>query len=361
MDQLFEKPRYYSGLDLIRFAAASIVMLFHLGWRPWVNGSEMDWTAAELAGEPVWVLASGFVGVQVFFVLSGLVIANSVSARTGALGFARSRFLRLIPAAVICATLSALIAIVVKGMSFPSAAVAWMASATLWPLGGWLDPVYWTLAVELVFYLLIGGWLLIGRPIPLLWIALILQAASTVFIVAWAFDAAPLDRVMSRGLLLWHGTMFAAGILMALRASGEDSKIIVPALVAAIAASVLQIILATPHAELLASLLFLFAIVAMQWAIGWNAPAERFRILGLSTYPLYLIHMPVGGTIIHFSALAGLSYWPALFLGCAVSLLTAIVISCFLEKPLRKELAKAFDALATRVGIRSRASSVKGS
>jgi peptidoglycan/LPS O-acetylase OafA/YrhL len=75
---------YYYGIDLIRFFAAISVLVFHLGYfRHRVR--------------PIWPLAwQGWVGVEIVFVVSGLVIANSAAA-TGPIGFLRGRALRLYP------------------------------------------------------------------------------------------------------------------------------------------------------------------------------------------------------------------------------------------------------------------------
>ena len=66
------------GVDLVRILAALVVTIVHY----FPTG-----------------LPSGWVGVQIFFVLSGYVIA--ASAQSGSAGdFVRSRFLRLFPGAV---------------------------------------------------------------------------------------------------------------------------------------------------------------------------------------------------------------------------------------------------------------------
>src|SRR5436305_15044411 len=73
---------YIYGLDIMRFTAALSVAVFHFTWQT----------------ENAWLMPCGWVGVQIFFVISGIVIANSAYGAT-APSFAFGRFLRLYPAA----------------------------------------------------------------------------------------------------------------------------------------------------------------------------------------------------------------------------------------------------------------------
>jgi hypothetical protein len=81
---------YVWGLDLIRFAAAVMVIFFHLSWK---------------SQNPDIAFAAGWVGVEIFFVLSGFVIMGSASGANVAT-FARKRFARLYPAAIACAVIN---------------------------------------------------------------------------------------------------------------------------------------------------------------------------------------------------------------------------------------------------------------
>lgn len=96
------------GLDLFRFAAAGLVMAFHLACTSWLVPSS---EAAELVGRPMAfpgllpLSSIGWIGVPIFFVISGYVIAYSAS-RTSASAFFMSRFLRLMPGIMFCATVT---------------------------------------------------------------------------------------------------------------------------------------------------------------------------------------------------------------------------------------------------------------
>src|ERR1700761_8067138 len=101
-----QSDRHIIGLDVIRFCAALMVMLFHLAYWSWAPAETLTKSVTGgIARFPslapfVW---AGWVGVEIFFVISGFVIAYSASGATP-WAFLRSRLLRLYPSAWVCAT-----------------------------------------------------------------------------------------------------------------------------------------------------------------------------------------------------------------------------------------------------------------
>src|SRR5438045_801411 len=122
--------RQIIGLDLIRFAAAASVMFFHLD-RLGVPGA--------------W---AGWIGVDVFFVLSGYVITLSAEHAAPA-SLSIGRFVRLMAGIWICGAVG--VAIGAKN-GVPLLALIALHTAVIWPVGPWASGVYWTLPVEVAFY-----------------------------------------------------------------------------------------------------------------------------------------------------------------------------------------------------------------
>src|ERR1700719_3167896 len=106
---------HFPLLDPLRFAAALGVAVFHLTFWSWAGSSTgvapgfEHYVAADLqfqsAAPFTWF---GWVGVEIFFVISGFVIANSAS-KSSAAEFLLGRALRLYPAVWVCATATLLV------------------------------------------------------------------------------------------------------------------------------------------------------------------------------------------------------------------------------------------------------------
>lgn len=131
-------------LDALRGIAAVGVVLFHL---------TMD------SKEPDYGLHLGKSGVQLFFLISGFVIYMSLSKTKSSRDFVISRFIRLYPTYWACVTFTFLVnaAYLFRHGELTAKYIGYyLANMTMFQhyMGiENLDPPYWTLIVEMVFYL----------------------------------------------------------------------------------------------------------------------------------------------------------------------------------------------------------------
>jgi exopolysaccharide production protein ExoZ len=321
---------YYYGIDLIRFIAAISVLIFHLGY---LNQSGIEY-------RPLWPVAwQGWVGVEIFFVISGLVIANSAAAARP-IGFLRGRALRLYPAAWCCATLT----FMVKG---PSELVPYLHSMALLPKGPWIDDVYWTLSVEIAFYFLVFMLLcfnvlsLINRA-ALLMTAINALCLSILVARHFGFEGGQLAE-KSNLVFGRHGCFFALGIWIWL-ATTRPLKIWERcAVIIAVLIGLTEINLRGSEFLPYPNLVWLIS-PALTWGVAvlgiaffarrTKAPTSLTRLLrdlGLMTYPLYLIHNVVGRAF--ESALFPLSDKWAAFAVSAISMIALSWIVCKILEP----------------------------
>lgn len=143
-------------LDLLRGIAALLVVFFHFG-----NILEHDWLHK--------ICSYGFLGVHIFFVISGFIIPYSLSRGGYEIRhfpvFVAKRIIRLDPPYLV--TIAFIIALGALSWYFPfqqnlKFELSWMQVAL--HLGyvntffgyPWLQDIFWTLAVEFQFYLLLG-------------------------------------------------------------------------------------------------------------------------------------------------------------------------------------------------------------
>lgn len=323
--------RHVLGLDLIRFIAALLVLAFHLAWlnRMYHLGSAYNYNFAYL--DPF--TKHGWVGVDIFFTLSGFVIAYSAQ-KASPLGFVESRFLRLYPAAWICSTVT-LFALIASVGFHPYLLRIWANALTLAPTGRLIDPSYWTLGIEISFYFVIFALLAARRFVligPVLTVIAALSTACLSYAFALQHNWSSSTQFSSRFveffstrwaqlLLLQHGSLFALGSLLWLwlcqgrtRSRGVAIALCLPGCLLAIRNDWQMVVhqAGVTFSPAPAVCLWMVATVALIASVVHNAflsgifgkrGAKLIRALGLMTYPLYLIHQQAG--FVFMSALHG--------------------------------------------------------
>jgi peptidoglycan/LPS O-acetylase OafA/YrhL len=315
----------FASLDGLRGVAAAMVVGLH---------------AYELAGEPAgvptpiaWLLRLGWSGVDIFFVLSAFLLALPfVRALRGAAPpdlatYARRRVLRILPAYYV--QLVVLLVLVALGAAAwlpggPPSAGAVAAHVVLWfdawPFVQSLLPPWWTLPVEVGFYLLLP-WLVRGlAPGRRRWLVLVVLAS-----LGWrvAMAHAGLPRAEE---VLWANQLpgrlhefvvglFAADWFVARQAQGRLPSARRAAAWAALAGAVFVALPAlgwvagptpyggtpSPHPLLVGWHLYAGIVVAVlvvalasgAGPLGRAFAAPPLRVLGRISYGLYLWHYPV--------------------------------------------------------------------
>ncbi|MEE4451343.1 acyltransferase [Novosphingobium resinovorum] len=363
---LRNRPVY--GLDLVRFIAAGLVVFYHLGFKAWaLEGSSLYRVLAAPDAFPpgyrfTWC---GWVGVQVFFVVSGAVIAYSAQG-VRARRFARRRVARLLPALLIAIALVWPVTIALFAVAPAKATVLALKTMAFVPWGPWIIGQFWTIPIELAFYAVICA-ILASRAPPAVMRGLAwgLGIAATAYWCAVAGGWIAAGGRLSELLLLQHGGYFALGMLCARLGEGDLAWRHLLLAAACAGAAMIQVRtaagwemagrpdLAGEWLQAYALWLVLTASVAASFA--WRGPiadqvgrlAGALRLLGLSTYPLYLIHIHLGGAILMAMRAWGL-VWSV---PCAIagSILGALVVAAWLEPPVHAVV----DAALRRLGHRS--------
>ena len=185
-----------------------------------------------------WVMSSGtygWLGVEAFFVISGFVIPLSLAgdwSRFGARavpGFFLRRLIRIEPPYLLSVLLVVLLNVVAaqfslfqgQSLGISMRQILWHA-AYLIPLTQyeWLQPVYWTLAYEFVFYIAVG--LAIGIFVSKMRHLLVICYVALLGAIAFDF-VSPLLGLFGMGLLVFRacvGLEFKGWTVLAIGLTG---------------------------------------------------------------------------------------------------------------------------------------------
>jgi peptidoglycan/LPS O-acetylase OafA/YrhL len=328
-------PQYFGGLDFVRAASALAVMWYHFGYMSWAGSTTSRAASLGLASFPELASTSswGWVGVEVFFVISGFVIAQTAYGKT-AIAFGSSRLRRLFPAMAICATITASVALLIGLWPAGEIVSRYIAALTFWPPGPWIDGVYWTLTIEVVFYAAVFCLLALGQAHHIEIFGIALGSASTTYLVAVKYFHAPM---VDMHFLLLHGCHFAVGIMFWVVATHGNNPVRAAATTCFILAGLVEISLSgIPASRGIAMAIWLIALVAIAVSAHLKFTGTVLtRRLGLMTYPLYLVHQVVGCAILRVTPWTG--RYIALALAISVVLITAWVV-VDLEKHVRQTI-----------------------
>lgn len=300
-------PSRVPALDLLRLVAVGAVILYHYGfWGPASHGVPQ---VAIPALAPV--AQYGFLGVPVFFAISGFVIAYSAEGRTP-VGFAIARFSRIYPTFVLCMTMTFAAILLFGGGHFEVTPAQWFANLFIAApaLGqSYVDTSYWSLVIEVVFYAWVAAFMALGLfprridAIIVIWLAITFANELTI-------DAPIFEKLFMAD----DSGFFAVGLLIYQHYRGRrDARLWVLSALA-LGTAVFQAIHKLERLGVHTGGSFDPKVVAAICVVSLGMvllatrikrvplPAAVVLAAGGITYPLYLLHMQLGYVI--FVALA---------------------------------------------------------
>jgi len=128
-------------LDAFRGIAAVLVVLFHFTYSNDFGG----------------IFKFGVTGVDLFFIISGFVIFLTLEKVATWRQFAVNRLSRLLPTYWTCVTITFLVKISFEHLGFVAMLSAYFANLTMFQLNVFkiqdIDGSYWTMTVEMIFYI----------------------------------------------------------------------------------------------------------------------------------------------------------------------------------------------------------------
>lgn len=334
---------YRPDVDGLRAIAVGAVVFHHLGFS---------------------FMAGGFLGVDIFFVISGFLIATIVRRELQSGSFSIARFYerrvrRIFPALMVMLLASAAVGWLVlpppdlvRLSHSLSAAVLFVANFHFWGQGGYYDAAaqsspllhLWSLGVEEQFYLAFPWLLMLCRA----WIrsrqvlALAFVGGVSLVVFLWLGSAHPSAAFYLIPFRAWElllGALVSFLPASAIRAqwlaqgSGWVGLGLLAAAVLGFAGAVVPA--AGPLAACLGAALVIVAGLHPQGLVGRVLSVRPLVFVGLISYSLYLWHWPV---LVYYKA-GTESYAGGQWLVLGVSLALAVLSWAYVEQPARRAVS----------------------
>lgn len=344
-------PKRFFMLDALRLVAALAVMAYH--YTAFKHGF---WgvPAAEKFQFLSKFTAYGALGVELFFVISGFVILMSAQGRS-VRDFAASRISRLFPAYVVAVLAAAVLFTYVAPGQFKDLTLSQvLANLTMIQQGlgvPHIDGVYWTLWIELLFYVMIAVLILIGFT----------EGRIMAFAFLWPLIGAIAltsgSTFLTNFLSPHYAPFFSAGMMLFLIHKNGHSMLRWCLFLFNVAVGVQQctkqLVLGsiprntgveTSETVGVVIILSIFGLVALVTVSPFASRGHKlFTVAGALTYPLYLFHEAWGWWIISIMPDAT-NKWLVLTAATLVALTIAVLIWRVVERPLGPVIQRAIKA-----------------
>jgi peptidoglycan/LPS O-acetylase OafA/YrhL len=340
----------FEEIDLLRFLAAMAVVGFHYLYRGPSVGDLPGYAFPQLAG----IAQHGYLGVHLFFMISGFVIAFSIQGRSPS-QFLVARAARLFPAFWFAVAATTAVVHLADASAYRLPWPQVLANLTMLNhLAGIpaVDGAYWSLYVELGFYLLV--WMSLKSGLHRHWNALLAGwlclAALWQIWPSWRVDQLLTTR---------YAPFFAAGVVVcAIRLHGASRvrwALYAAAWLLALnamvgAATVAEVGPDGPRAATALLVCGMFGLMALV-AVGGLSRVKGRVVMGLGalTYPLYLLHQVIGFVVLNRMPTA----WPQglrIAIVVLAMLAAAWAVHRWIERPGGRWMRR---ALERRIGVQA--------
>jgi peptidoglycan/LPS O-acetylase OafA/YrhL len=293
------------NIDILRGLAASMVMLFHL-----TGSTNLKTTLASIAH-------FGFLGVEIFFIISGFVLPYSLDKSNYSIvnfySFIKSRVVRIYPAYIVSILIALCFATLAGWSKFTIKDIL----GHLIFLNNSISPVFWTLAIEFQFYMLIGF-------LPVLFSA---KTTGNVLLVLLSVSSIYIGQTF---IFRWF-PFFCLGILtfnLMYKGLSKLQFII-------LSIGILVLIFLT-HGLFFAFVSLVTVLVIVFIKVKENVISNLLVSLGTISYSLYLTHWDIGRAAVSVAKrvpLLGSNDWFRLFVGIIASIVSAWLMYRFIETP----------------------------
>lgn len=343
-------------LDALRAIAAINLMLFHFTW---VYSEKYGFSSDILFKYPY-----GKYGTQLFFMLSGLVNAMTLLRKQSASYYVQSRFIRILPPFLLVLGLNLLLVQFMplkEHVQLSAATIA--ANASLVPsLLGYecIEPVIWTLQVELQFYVVLLLLFTLGALKRPFWPIM----GCLAFCLSFGAFANRIDESLAgasfyqgiqwakAALIVEYFPLFAMGMLIhqGYLQRTEWLKYGVGIAVAAAVYHAIELRNGSPFA----TLLLIGLLVACQYGKLPILRAKPLLFISGISYSLYLLHNNLGTVMIYYLDHAGLSPLACFLVASTLVIGISALAAYTIERPLGRLVRRMWDMASVWLASKQR-------
>ncbi|OYT98992.1 MAG: hypothetical protein CFE40_09400 [Burkholderiales bacterium PBB1] len=336
------ETRRFHELDALRFLAALAVVFLHYGVRGFADGDNLSPIRMEYLAH---LVKYNYLAVNLFFMISGFVILMTAQSNS-VIKFVKSRIVRLYPALWISCTLTF---IAISFFMADKIATSWpryFANLTMFNgfvgIGG-IDGPYWSLYVEMKFYVLVGLLIASGN---LRRVEMFMAGWLLISILNYRYPSAVVEYIF----IPKYASYFIAGCTLFLLGKSRNKAFNYFLLICSFIVGLMydaDVLLEKSlwykfHFSVIALIVILMAFYSFFLFIvftkgEWIRPswAAAFGVGGSISYPLYLLHNGIGLSII---SLIYPYFQPLVVLG--VTVVAVIFLSWLVHRWGERPLAK---------------------
>ena len=317
---------HIDGIDALRGLAATSVLIFHfelIGFGP--ENSPNWFTAAQM-------------GVELFFIISGFVILLTLERSPSVTEFAVARFARLYPAYWLSVLVTAFYVLWVGKYGVTEVLVNATMLQTFFGVTNITNP-YWSLALELTFYVGMMGLAKLGLLRQLDWLCIVWLVAMAGVRLAGLIQPAQ-DPLLWVLFMPQFGAFFVAGMMLYRFQSGRGTWLTGLALALAVLHALFGRDDWAHFSPALYSGVMLFC-VALVWVAASGRMARIFTwppllALGHWSYSLYLLHCTVANLCVLAVVALGVPRLWSIAAALPISLAAAALSRRFVELPAQR-------------------------
>ncbi|NTF33674.1 acyltransferase family protein [Rhizobium skierniewicense] len=336
--------RRYENIDALRAIAALSVVIQHFFGDSLREATHHDGIAFRIAAASIAHFDAGRFGVVLFFLISGFVVPFSIRGTHPLHRFAVSRFFRLFPAMWL-ALFFLWIASAMHGQIPPVSTL--IANMTMMPSlfrQPWMSGAYWTLTIEIVFYVLSAGLFVLGilyRPLVIASFAILLASATAapIFLRAGGW-VLPVQYISLHVSFLYLGLLLRMALVDNLAGAriGATCVLLIQTIVLLsigdFSLSRQDGFFLVAKFPILAS--YFAALCAFVFSVRTELPQHPFLSwLGALSYSIYLFHGIVALMVFSVLPLTGTGADLLTALACiGLTLVLSVFVYEYLEKPM---------------------------